>query len=161
MADPIYGLQRRPGSLAQLSRFTNGWNSTMAAFLLPLAFQDIFYQHFDFETDTITNKWTVSEKTAGSTVFASSTSDEYGAAVGVTAATDNTMIGINYDGVFFDANRSPGMLVRMKIDTATSYYFEVGFCDAPTQAYDANWTVTTATAAPTLRSNGTTDIASI
>ena len=161
MADPIYGLQRKPGSLQQLSRFTKGWNSDMATFMLPLAYQDIFYQHFDFENDTITNKWTVSEKDGGSTVFASSTAGEYGTAIGATAATDNTMLGINYDGVFFDANRSPGMLVRMKVDVIANTYFEIGFCDAPTQAYDANWTVTTATAAPTLVSNGTTDIASI
>ena len=161
MADPIYGLQRRPGSLAQLSRFTDGWGDQKAGFLLPLAFQDYFFKFYDFQEDTINADWTVSEKAAGSDVFAISTSVENGALVGTTAATDNTMIGLNYDGVFFDANRSPGMLVRMKVNTAASTYWEVGFCDAPTQAYDANWTVTTGTADPSLVSNGTTDVASI
>ena len=158
---PVYGLARKPGSLAQLSKFTRGWNDDRAQFLLPLAFQDVFYKRYDFENDTITGDFTVSEKDAGSTVFAISTSVENGALVGATAATDNTMIGLNYDGVFFDAQSSPGMRVRLKVNTATSIYIEAGFCDAPTQAYDANWTVTTGTADPTLVSNGTTDVASV
>jgi len=157
MADPIYGLQRRPGSLAQLSRFTNGWNSTMASFLLPLAFQDIFYKFYDFENDTITTDWTVNESTGASTVFAASTSLEYGAIQGATTTTDNTTISFNYDGVFFDANRAPGMLVRIKVNTATSTYFEFGFSDAPTQPYTINWVLDT----PTLQSNGTTDVATV
>ena len=157
MADPIYGLQRKPGSLAQLSRFTRGWNDEMASFLLPLAFQDYFYKFYDFENDTITTDWTVNESAAGSTVFASSTSGEYGTLVGVTTTTDNTTISFNYDGVFFDANRSPGMLVRMKASAITSVYFEYGFSDAPTQPYTINWALDT----PTLQSNGTTDVATV
>ena len=157
---PVYGLSRKPGSMAQLSKFTRGWNDDRTLFLLPLAFQDVFYKRYDFENDTITGDFTVSEKAAGSTVFAISTSVENGALVGATEATDNTMIGLNYDGVFFDAQSSPGMRVRLKVNTATSIYIEAGFCDAPTQAYDANWTVTTGTADPSLVSNGTTDVAS-
>lgn len=158
---PVYGLARKPGSLSQLSKFTRGWNDERANFLLPLAFQDVFSKRYDFHEDSINTDWTVSKKAAGSTVFAISTSVENGALVGATDATDNTMLGLNYDGVFFDAQSSPGMLVRLKVNTATNVYVEAGFCDAPTQAYDANWTITTATADPTLVSNGTTDVASV
>lgn len=157
MADPIYGLQRRPGSLAQLSRFTNGWNDQMATFLLPLAFQDIFFKFYDFDPDTISTDWTVNESAAPATVFAAGTAGEYGTLIGGTAATDNQTISFNYDGVFFDANRSPGMLVRMKVNTAASTYFEFGYSDAPTQPYTINWALDT----PTLQSNGTTDVATV
>ena len=157
MPDPIYGLQRRPGSLAQLSRFTNGWNDQMAGFMLPLAFQDYFFKFYDFQEDTINADWTVNESDAAATVFAISTSGEYGTLVGATDATDNRTISLNYDGVFFDANRAPGMLVRMKVNTAASTYFEFGFSDAPTQPYTINWALDT----PTLQANGTTDVATI
>lgn len=157
MADPIYGLQRRPGSLQQLSRFTRGWNSDMATFLLPLAFQDIYYRHYDFDEDTISSDWTVNESAAPATVFAAGTAGEYGTLIGATAATDNQTISLNYDLVGFDANRAPGMLVRLKVNTAASTYFEFGFSDAPTQPYTINWALDT----PTLQSNGTTDVATV
>lgn len=157
MPDPIYGLQRRPGSLQQLSRFTQGWNSDMATFLLPLAFQDIYYRFYDFENDTISSDWTVNELGAGSTVFAASTDEEYGGLVGITEGVDNSTISLNFDGVFFDANRSPGMLVRLKSSSSTNIYVEAGFSDAPTQPYTINWALDT----PTLQANGTTDVASI
>lgn len=124
---------------------------------MPLAFQDFFFKSYDFENDTISSDWTVDEATGASTVFAASTTVEAGALVGATTTTDNTTISINYDGVFFDANRSPGMLVRIKVNTAASTYFEFGFSDAPTQPYTINWALDT----PTLQSNGTTDVATV
>ena len=157
MAKPIYGLSRKPGSLQQLSKFTRGWNDDRAQFLMPLAFQDVFYKHYDFDSDIISTDWTVNRASGSSTNFAISTSLENGAIQGATAATDNTTISFNYDGVFFDAVHSPGMLVRMKVDTATSTYFEVGFSDAPTQPYTINWVADT----PALQSNGTTDVATV
>ena len=157
MPDPIYGLQSRPGSLQQLSRFTNGWNDNKALFMLPLAFQDYFFKFYDFQEDTINSDWTVNESNAAATVFAASTSVEGGALVGAVDATDNRTISLNYDGVFFDANRSPGMLIRMKSSAATDVYLEFSWMDAPTQPYTINWAINT----PTLQSNGTNDVASI
>jgi hypothetical protein len=130
----------------------------MANFLLPLAFENIFFKSYDFVEDTITTDWTVNNSGgAGASNFAASTSKEGGAITGATGTTSNGTISINFDGIYFDANRSPGMLVRLKTDIITSMYFEMGFSDVPTQPYTINWAINT----PTLQSNATTDVASV
>ena len=96
------------------------------------------------------------------TSFTASTTLEYGQitantgdANGVSAAT-----AISYDGIFFDAARNPGMLVRMKLNLVDAVYLEVTWSDAPTATDVLNWSDADATP-PTQASNGVTDIASI
>src|SRR3990167_4705782 len=120
MADPVYGRNLKPGSLAQLSRFTRGWNDPMANFLLPMAQQDMLFKFYDFDEDTINGDWTVNNAGgAAISSFAASTSLEYGQLTGSTgtAGDATAAIAISYDGIFFDAARNPGMLVRMKLST--------------------------------------------
>src|SRR3990167_1521086 len=161
MADPVYGRSFKPGSLAQLSRFTRGWNDDMANFLLPLAKQDYFFKFYDFDEDTINSDWTVNNA-GGTSVssFAASTSLEYGQLTGATGTSGDATaaIAISYDGIFFDAARNPGMLVRMKLSTIASLYCEVTWSDAPTATDAANWDDEDT---PSQASNGVTDIASI
>ena len=163
MADPIYGHDRRPGSLAQLSRFTRGGNDQMANFLLPLAKQDIFFKFYDFDEDTINSDWTVGNGGgASATSPTASTSLEYGQLTSTTGTANGatSTTGISYDGIFFDAARNPGMLVRLKLGAVSAAYLEVSWCDAPTSLTVLNWSdVDTAT--PTQASNDVTDIASV
>lgn len=161
MADPVYGRNLKPGSLAQLSRFTRGWNDQMANFLLPLAKQDIFWKFYDFDEDTINSDWTVNNAGgAGISSFAASTSLEYGQLTGSTGtANDATAaIAISYDGIFFDAARNPGMLVRLKLDAISAAYLEVTWSDAPTATDAISWSDVDT---PALAANGQTDVASI
>lgn len=161
MADPSYGRNLKPGSLQQLSRFTRGWNDQMANFLLPLAKQDIFFKFYDFDEDTINSDWTVNN--AGGTAvssFAASTSLEYGQLTGSTGTSNDATaaIAISYDGIFFDAARNPGMLVRLKCDAVAAMYLEVTWSDAPTATDIMSWADEDT---PALASNGQTDVASI
>jgi hypothetical protein len=161
MPDPVYGRNLKPGSLSQLSSFTRGWNDQMANFLLPLAFQNQVFKFYDFLEDTITTDFTVGNGGgAGVSNFAASTSKEFGAVTGSTGTANGatSAMSINFDGVFFDAARNPGILVRLKFDAVTALYAEVTWCDAPTQPYVLNWSDIDV---PTLASNGTTDVASV
>jgi len=161
MADPVYGRNLKPGSLAQLSRFTNGWNDQMANFLLPLAKQDYFFKLYDFDEDTINSDWTVNNAGgAGISSFAASTSLEYGQLTGSTGtANDATAaIAISYDGIFFDAARNPGMLVRLKCDAVNNMYLEATWSDAPTATDAASWDDEDT---PTQATNGQTDVTSV
>lgn len=161
MADPVYGRNFKPGSLQQLSRFTRGWNDQMANFLLPLAKQDYFFKFYDFDEDTISGDWTVNNAGgAGVSSFAASTSLEYGQLTGSTGtANDATAaIAISYDGIFFDAARNPGMLVRLKCDAVNNMYLEATWSDAPTATDAASWSDVDT---PTLASNGQTDVVSV
>ena len=161
MADPVYGRNIKPGSLLQLSRFTRGWNDQMQNFLLPLAKQDYFFKFNDFDEDTINGDWTVNNA-GGTSVssFAASTSLEYGQLTGATGTSGDATaaIAISYDGIFFDAARNPGMLVRMKFSTIASLYCEVTWSDAPTATDAASWDDEDT---PTQASNGQTDVTSI
>lgn len=163
MADPVYGRTLKPGSLHQLSRFTRGWNDPEAKFLLPLAYQDKFFKFYDFDNDTITGDFTVSNGGgAGVSSLAASTSLEFGQLTGDTGTANGATaaIGITYDGIFFDAARNPGMLVRLKLDAVSAFYLELSWCDAPTTVHVLNWSDVDG-ATPTQASNGVTDIASI
>lgn len=161
MADPSYGRNRKPGSLAQLSSFTRGWNDQMANFLLPLAKQDYFFKFYDFDEDTINSDWTVNNAGgAGVSSFAASTSLEYGQLTGSTGTANDATAAtaISYDGIFFDAARNPGMLVRLKCDAVANMMLEVTWSDAPTATDAATWNDEDT---PTLASNGQTDATSI
>src|SRR3990167_2428916 len=161
MADPVYGRNMKPGSLKQLSSFTKGWNDQEANFLLPLAFQDKVFWFYDFEKDTITTDFTVSNGGgAGVSSFAASTSLEYGQITGSTGtANDATAaIGITFDGIFFDAARNPGMMARIKCDAVANMYLELAWCDAPTTVHVLNFDDVDT---PSQASNGVTDIAAI
>jgi|SRR3990167_8646871 len=161
MADPVYGRALKPGSLAQLASFTRGWNDQMAQFLLPLAKQDYFFKFYDFDEDTINSDWTVNNAGgAAISSFAASTSLEYGQLTGSTGtANDATAaIAISYDGIFFDAARNPGMLVRLKLDAVSNFYLEATWSDAPTATDAASWDDEDT---PTQASNGQTDVTSI
>ena len=163
MADPVYGRNLKPGSLKQLSSFTRGWNDPMANFLLPLAKQDVFFKFYEFDEDTISTDWTVNN--AGGTAvssFAASTSLEYGQLTGSTGTSNDATaaIAISYDGIFFDAARNPGMMVRLKCDAITNMYLELTWSDAPTATDVLNWSDVDG-ATPTQAANGVTDMASI
>ena len=161
MADPIYGRNLKPGSLNQLTRFTRGWNDQEANFLLPLAFQDKFFKFYDFENDTITSDFTVNNAGgAGVSSFAASTSLEFGQLTGATGTANGVTaaIAISYDGIFFDAARNPGALVRLKCDAVDNMYLELTWSDAPTATDVLNWSDVDT---PALASNGTTDVTSI
>ena len=161
MADPSYGRNLKPGSLAQLSSFTRGWNDQEANFLLPIAFQDKFFKFYDFENDTISSDFTVANGGGtGVSNFAASTSLEFGQLTGSTGTSNDATaaVSLNFDGVFFDAARNPGMMVRLKCDAILNMYLELSWCDAPTQPYVLNWSDVDT---PTQASNGVTDIASI
>lgn len=163
MPKPVYGRALKPGSLAQSQRFTQGWNTPEMQFLIPLMSQDYFFKFYDFENDTITSDFTVNQG-GGTSVsnFAASTSLEYGQITGSTGTSNDATaaISINFDGVFFDAARNPGMLVRAKFDAIANMYFEMSWCDAPTDPYVLNWSDVDG-ATPTQASNGVTDLASI
>src|SRR3990167_4597300 len=161
MADPVYGRARKPGSLSQLTSFTRGWNDPMANFLLPLAKQDYFFKFYDFDEDTINSDWTVNNAGgAGVSSFAASTSLEYGQLTGSTGTANGVTaaIAISYDGIFFDAARNPGALVRLKCDANDNMYLELTWSDAPTATDVLNWSDVDT---PALASNGTTDVTSI
>src|SRR3990167_2836346 len=161
MADPVYGRNLKPGSLAQLSRFTKGWNDQMANFLLPLAKQDYFFKLYDFDEDTINSDWTVNNAGgAGVSSFAASTSLEYGQLTGSTGTANGVTaaIAISYDGIFFDAARNPGAMVRLKCDAVDNMYIEATWSDAPTATDVLNWSDVDT---PALASNGTTDVTSV
>lgn len=161
MPKPVYGRARKPGSLSQVQRFAQGWNSPEARFLIPMMCQDYFFRFYDFENDTITTDFTVGNG-GGTAVsnFAASTSLEFGQLTGSTGTSNDATaaISINFDGVFFDAARNPGMLVRAKFDAVNNMYAEFSWCDAPTQPYVLNWSDVDV---PTQASNAVTDIASI
>ena len=163
MPRPVYGRALKPGSLAQVQRFAQGWNTPEARFLIPMMSQDYFFKFYDFENDTITSDFTVSNGGgAAASSFAASTSLEFGQITGATGTANGTTaaIGITFDGIFFDAARNPGMLVRAKFDAVDNMYFEMSWCDAPTTVHVLNWSDVDG-ATPTQASNGVTDIASI
>lgn len=161
MADPVYGRNLKPGSLAQLASFTRGWNDQEANYLLPIAFQDKFFKFYDFENDTITSDFTVNN--AGGTAvssFAASTSLEFGQLTGSTGTSGDATaaIAISYDLIAFDAARNPGILVRLKCDAVDNMMLEVTWSDAPTATDAASWNDEDT---PTLASNGQTDVTSV
>ena len=161
MPKPVYGRARKPGSLAQVQRFAQGWNSPEARFLVPLMSQDYFFKFYDFDNDTITSDFTAANG-GGTAVsdFAASTSLEFGQLTGSTGTSHDATaaISLNYDGVLFDAARNPGIMVRLKLGAVSAVYCEVSWCDAPTQPYVLNWSDVDV---PTQASNGVTDIASV
>ena len=163
MPKPVYGRALKPGSLLQMSRFTRGWQDAMSQFLIPLCSQDYFFRFYEFDNDTITGDFTVGNG-GGTAVsdFAASTTLEFGQLTGSTGTSNDATaaISINYDGVFFDSARNPGILARVKFDAITAMYAELSWCDAPTQPYVLNWSDVDG-ATPTQASNGVTDIASV
>ena len=163
MVKPVYGRALKPGSLSQLSRFTRGYQDAMAQFLIPLCSQDYFFKFYDFDNDTITGDFTVSNG-GGTAVsdFAASTSLEFGQLTGSTGTSNDATaaIGITFDGIFFDAARNPGVMARIKYDAVSAMYSELSICDAPTTVAVLNWSDVDG-ATPTQASNGVTDIASV
>lgn len=163
MAKPVYGRALKPGSLSQVQRFAQGWNTPEARFLIPMMKQDYFFKFYDFDEDTINSDFTVGNGGgASATSPTASTSLEFGQLTSVTGtANDATATtAINYDGVFFDAARNPGMLVRLKLSAITAVYLELSWCDAPASITVLNWSDVDG-ATPTQASNSVTDIASI
>lgn len=160
MPKPQLGRFNRPQSLAQLTR-GRGWNSELAGFLLPFATRDFIYREYDFLNDTITADWTVSNSSGTSAADYAVTETENGTVQGDTGTTDDGAIQINFDRVIFDAARNPGMEVRSYLDAVTGFGLEMAFSDAPTTAYTKNTTAVSAAGAPTITSNGVTDICGI
>lgn len=156
MPNPRYGDFHKPGSLLHLTR-GRGWQSQLTGYLIPLARRDYYFRHYDFEEQTISPDFTVSNSGGtGAANFAVQNNVEVGYYQGDTGTTDNGSVAIETDSAIFDAARNPGMEARIEVDTIASNnpYLELGFNDPPSTASTINISDIDT---PALASNGVTD----
>lgn len=134
MANPVLGRFDAPTSLRQLTR-GRGWNSELVGFLLPFARQDYIYKEYDFLETAITDDpntdWGVDNGGGGSAAnFTTDANAENGTISAATGDTDNLGLALIADAIDLNADKNPGMHVRMFIDDVTELACEIGICDA-------------------------------
>ena len=159
---PKIGRFLKPQSMHQLEKFSDGWNSQEAGFLVPLAVMDFYYQAYTFKTTaTITGELTaangggasVSDWQADGTVENGTLKATTGTGTRTTSIAQVKQNALNYD-----AARNPGSEISFKVSAATdlAYEFEFLGVEPGTQALH-NQSALSAAGVPTIVANTSTD----
>jgi hypothetical protein len=159
---PLYGRFQSPGSLIQLEKFADGWNSQEAGFLLPLAHRDYRYHYYQFgTTQTMTTELTAANGGGASVSdFAILGTTENGNIRGTTGTGTRTtsIIQIKQNALNYDAARNPGGEIRFQVSAITDLAIEFEFLgvEPGTEALH-NQSALSAAGVPTIVSNTSTD----
>lgn len=159
---PKIGRFNAPQSMLQLSKFSDGWNSQMAGFLLPLARRNFRYHDYQFgTTQTMTTELTAAGGGgASNSAYAILGTVENGLIRGTTGTGTRTtsIVQIKQNSLNFDAARNPGFEVRWKFGSVTDLAYEAEFLgvEPGTQALH-NQSALSAAGVPTIVSNTSSD----
>lgn len=152
-----------PQGMVQLQKFSDGWNSQEAGFLLPLAVRDFRYHLYQFgTTQTMTTELTAAN---GGGASVSDWQIDGTVENGTLKATTGTgtrttsIVQIKQNALNYDAARNPGGEIRFKVSAVTDLAIEFEFLgggEPGTQALH-NESALSAAGVPTIVSNTSTD----